>query len=403
MPRNDAPQHADVSTAPAAMRPVSLRFESSLLEQAYHHFYTQWLRGQARIAIGIGIFLFILDGLIDLTLSQADLSRVWTLRLILVLIGLVGLGYTYTHRFERHNQVPMALLSLIGAGGLIAIQLSLGSGEAIRYFPSLMLTTFWAYLFLGLRFTSALATGVAIFIIYNLSQRFQHLPDILLLDQNYDLLAANVIAAFAAYFSERQRRTLFHQRCLIDQERQVHLQHAMEDELTRLPNRRHLEQSLERLLGEEGMQAHAGLFVDIDHFKPVNDRYGHEVGDAALRIIAQRIRQATRDSDIVCRLGGDEFFVILMDVEGTDAAQRVADKLLSSLQQPLTIDAPDGERVRCTISASLGIITFPFEDATPSTILSRADRAMYRAKAAGRNGYALFDPQLDLQGRSSNA
>lgn len=382
-------------TPTSATYPFTLRFKSNQLEQTYLRFYAQWLRGQSRIAIIVGMTLFVMDGLIDLSLSNPNLRQIWALRLVVLVVGFLGLVYTHSSRFQRHNQLPMAVISIIAASGLIGIQLTLGGDEAIRYFPSLLIATFWAYLFLGMRFTSALGTGLFIALIYNLSLRYQHLSGALLLDQNFDLFATNIIGGFSSYFSERQRRTLFHQQCLIDRERLVHRQLALEDELTQLPNRRHLEQSLEHLLAADSGRRHSGLFIDIDQFKPINDRFGHEVGDIALRILARRIRQSIRDSDVVCRLGGDEFFVILLDTQDTDAAVQVADKLLLALQQPLAIESPGGKQVHCTVSASLGIIDFPFERATVATILKRADQAMYRAKAAGRSGYTVFDPALD--------
>ena len=171
---------------------------------------------------------------------------------------------------------------------------------------------------------------------------------------------------------------------------------AFMDTLTGLPNRRLLEDrlgqalSLSRRSGDHG----AVLYLDLDHFKPLNDEHGHAAGDALLCSVAQRLRALVRASDSVARLGGDEFVVMLspLPADGTQAAEQaaaVAEKLRQSLSQPhrLRVELEDlGEREvehRCT--ASLGVTVFGPDDEQVATVLQRADRAMYRAKAEGRN------------------
>lgn len=156
---------------------------------------------------------------------------------------------------------------------------------------------------------------------------------------------------------------------------------ALKDTLTGLPNRRALMQALPEALQRANRlrQSCAVLFLDLDRFKQVNDRYGHEEGDELLRQFAQRVRGAVRKTDTVGRLAGDEFIVILEMLHGDADAQEAADKLLPALQQPFTL-----KTATVHLSASIGIaMHHPDEPQDIEMLLGRADRAMYRHKQQG--------------------
>jgi diguanylate cyclase (GGDEF)-like protein/PAS domain S-box-containing protein len=164
---------------------------------------------------------------------------------------------------------------------------------------------------------------------------------------------------------------------------------ARHDPLTGLPNRTTLASHLERLAGDVDPREFAVLFVDLDHFKPVNDQLGHDVGDEVLCIIADRLAGALRTDheppDLVCRLGGDEFAVVLVDA--TEATARaVADRLIRQTAAPVEVA---GTTVR--VGATIGIaVSHPnWED--PNNAVRRADMAMYHAKETERGTYALYD------------
>lgn len=156
------------------------------------------------------------------------------------------------------------------------------------------------------------------------------------------------------------------------------------DPLTGLPNRLlfsdRLDQTL-RLADRERRQA-ALLFVDLDRFKSINDRFGHAVGDQVLIRAAQRMRAAVRASDTVARLGGDEFAVVLGVLEDDDDAGLVAQKLVEAFEQPLAVD---GRMLHVT--ASIGIGRFPHDGSDADALLRHADAAMYRAKSQGRDTF----------------
>lgn|GEM_PF-3474411 len=171
---------------------------------------------------------------------------------------------------------------------------------------------------------------------------------------------------------------------------------AFTDTLTALPNRRLLIDRLAHALAfsERHERFGAMLFVDLDGFKKVNDTFGHQRGDLLLRQVAQRLTAAMRKGDTVGRLGGDEFLVLLEDIgssapEAAAHAGIAANKLLDILRAPYALGA---DQHSCT--ASIGVAVFGAERQQPEELLRRADLAMYRAKAAGRNAVCFFDPSM---------
>ncbi len=159
------------------------------------------------------------------------------------------------------------------------------------------------------------------------------------------------------------------------------------DELTTLPNRNLFYDRLEQAIAHSarGGSQVALLFIDLDGFKEVNDRYGHDAGDELLRIAAERLARSVRDSDTVARMGGDEFTIVLPQVAEASEVQVVAAKTLEQLSQPFML----GNR-EVRVSASVGIALYPRDGGNGITLIKHADVAMYRAKESGRNAYRFF-------------
>jgi diguanylate cyclase (GGDEF)-like protein/PAS domain S-box-containing protein len=153
------------------------------------------------------------------------------------------------------------------------------------------------------------------------------------------------------------------------------------DDLTGLVNRPSLLEKMERLLSESRRTGdqHAVLYCDVDHFKEINDTYGHAIGDEVLRTIATRIRSSVRENDVVARLGGDEFVVVLLGIHGAADAEAVARKIRSAMSEALVVDGIDLAR-----SFSIGVALVR-PDSTPDRVLRDADAALYEAKEAGRD------------------
>ena len=169
---------------------------------------------------------------------------------------------------------------------------------------------------------------------------------------------------------------------------------AEHDALTGLPNRVLLTDRLDRLC--DHCNRHGGqfalVFLDLDHFKDINDTHGHDVGDLLLKIVARRLQAALRTSDTVCRLDGDEFVLLLAGLERRQHVQALADKVLAQVAQPCALgDAPDAPFV--DVSCSLGIAIFPDHGQDPASLLLHADQAMYAAKRSGRNRWAIYTPE----------
>lgn len=175
---------------------------------------------------------------------------------------------------------------------------------------------------------------------------------------------------------------------------------AQHDPLTGLPNRAlfndRLSHELERSKRQDGR--FAMVFIDIDHFKPINDRLGHGEGDKVLKRVAQQLQGSVRAADTVGRMGGDEFVVLLAQLSESDSIAALAEKLRLSLKQPFVVNGREH-----SISCSIGVAVYPTDGADPVTLTQRADDAMYRAKKEGRDCVRLCtaDPSQKILMRPS--
>ncbi len=162
---------------------------------------------------------------------------------------------------------------------------------------------------------------------------------------------------------------------------------AYHDALTGLPNRQMfyecLHSSLERAYSNQELVAL--LFLDLDGFKSINDTLGHNVGDLLLKTVASRLKKCLRGSDIISRLGGDEFTVILPAIPGREEAAKVAEKIRDAIMQPFIL-----EENTVSVTTSIGISLYPIDAQNPETLVKNADAAMYRAKELGKNQYHFF-------------
>ena len=176
-------------------------------------------------------------------------------------------------------------------------------------------------------------------------------------------------------------------------EKQQHLDHlAHHDQLTGLPNRlflaAHLPGAIEEAKRSGSMLA--VLFLDLDRFKHINDSRGHATGDKLLKAVAQRIRTTTRTDDIVVRMGGDEFIVILKTVSTAEQINEAASRITEALAAPVLIDGRP-----LVTTASIGVSLYPRNGSTMGELLRQSDTAMYQAKDRGRNNFQLFSPVME--------
>lgn len=175
-----------------------------------------------------------------------------------------------------------------------------------------------------------------------------------------------------------------------DSERRARYQ-ARHDGLTMLPNRSFFHERLKEALARAARdkQMLAVLYIDLDGFKQINDLYGHETGDELLRVVGARLARAVRSTDMVSRLGGDEFGCLLAELP---PSRQQLDRIVAKLHDAVSMPFRIGNR-SLAIRPSIGIAMYPADGRTPTVLLSHADSAMYRAKTA-RSGHEFFDPAI---------
>ena len=167
---------------------------------------------------------------------------------------------------------------------------------------------------------------------------------------------------------------------------------AGHDTLTNLPNRVLLSDRIKRAIASA--QRHNKLLavclLDLDEFKPVNDKFGHEIGDRLLVEVAERLVVTLRGGDTVARLGGDEFILLLNDLKDMDEMEPALNRILEAIAAPYIIQG-----IPIVVSASIGVSVYPFDDSDPDTLMRHADQGMYLAKQSGRNRIRMFDAEQD--------
>lgn len=165
---------------------------------------------------------------------------------------------------------------------------------------------------------------------------------------------------------------------------------SFEDELTGLYNRRGFIHISEQVLSNPRQSNVACLFIDLDEFKPINDKFGHEIGDEFLKIIAKRLQYCVRENDLIGRLGGDEFICLLKN-SNANVAEQIAERIVLSLSNPVVIT---GQSLFGT--ASIGIAIAPQDENNIDELMKKADNAMYEAKKLGKNRYHFYGNDLEV-------
>jgi diguanylate cyclase (GGDEF)-like protein len=210
------------------------------------------------------------------------------------------------------------------------------------------------------------------------------------------------LVALPLYFSILLRQ-LSKQHAELKQLYEQMARHATHDSLTNLPNRKHFYDQLAEAITiarQEG-RSFAVLYLDLDGFKTINDDLGHVAGDQLIERTARRIERCVRKADMVARVGGDEFVVILSDIDPSNAT-KVAGKIIESLAEPFVISGKT-----LNITTSIGIATYPQDGGDVNALIHSADSAMYEAKRNGKNGYRIYLAKnspfvpVSISGRSS--
>ena len=364
--------------AAAELDQSTLTFKNADLEGFYRQHDLVRIRKQARLALLVGGVLYGSYGLMDyLFIPSTDFIKALYLHVMALMIAFSVFALTYTPTFSRFNQQLLFVAGFFAGLGLLGKMIYLPTAAISLFYVGLIQITFWCHYFSGLRFVNSTAVGLLLLVIFNIM--FRHLPGWTLFSYDFFIASANILGGFTSYTGEKQNRTLFLREKELDTERHLQHERALHDRLTGLPNRELLNDRIEQAIqySIRNNQICAGLFLDLDRFKPINDTYGHQIGDAVLQETASRLKNATREVDTLCRLGGDEFFVLAQDINNLDAAEALATKLQEQLESNFNIPNLPAS---VTVSASIGICLFPYPGASAIDVIRRADHAMYENK-----------------------
>ena len=320
-------------------------------------------------------------------------------------LSLVRLGmYLRFRKLDEHKEVPLFWSHL-------ALIISAASGftwgaVAIWMFPEndFVHQVFIAFVIAGMcagavTTLSSVLSSVYAFILMSM------LPAIVRFfqsgtDVNYAMAVMSVLFTVMMLFTSRKMYRTIRESLLLQREQlaaKETIQHqAYFDSLTDLPNRRLLIERLKQEIARSIRHGHIGavMFLDLDHFKTINDSLGHAVGDELLKKVADRISHRLRAEDTVARLGGDEFIILASEVGNTpvevmDNVMSLADDILHLVERPIRIDGHE-----LHITGSIGIAIYPLPESTTEQLLQKSDVAMYEAKQAGRNSIRIFQPEM---------
>jgi diguanylate cyclase len=340
----------------------------------------------------VGMFVYLLQGILDQWFVPSELAnQVWMTRLTALCVPTFVIALSFTSGFSRLCHPLLASVGFAAGVGVIGVQMMLPVESSAYYYPLMVLVTFYTYNFIGTRFIFAFCVDLFLLVTYNLLFGWvMDYPNQILISHDFFLVSANLIGGSAGYLAEQQRRILYLREYELDEERQHHLIRSLHDGLTGLPNRDLLHDRITQAMvaAQREGSIHCGFFLDLDGFKAINDRLSHNMGDLVLQEVARRLTSAVRGMDTVARIGGDEFFILALDIESEAAAYRLAEKLLDQFNLPFSGIPED-----MPLGISIGMCLLPYEGMTVPDFIQRADKAMYHVKGAGKGHFALAGMQ----------
>jgi diguanylate cyclase (GGDEF)-like protein len=345
-------------------------------------FYILWWHGHRALLIGWGVCMLIFSGLPRLYIAKAyrqsekenKRKGFWEL-LLLGMLFLTGLGWSFAGTIllptDNHLHESFILFLLVGvAAAANPFYSPIKRIYAIFLLPTLFLSA----IYLLIKGTS-----------------FETFIGIALMAFGMLMLITSIISSELIANTLRLRfRNLELTKTLIKSN--IRLEKlASHDTLTHLPNRPFFYEKLELAIADakKNNKSFAILFLDLDKFKLVNDSLGHDTGDELLLAVAERLRQEVSHNDLACRLGGDEFLVLVSDIQSPQAAADVAQKVCDTLAQPIKI-----KNQELSITTSIGISLYPEDGADEKTLIQKADMAMYDTKKLGKGKFHFYNKNI---------
>jgi diguanylate cyclase (GGDEF)-like protein len=346
-------------------------------------FYILWWHGHRMLLIGWGLCMLVFSGIPRYYIAKAyrraekenKRKRFWEM-LLLSLLFLTGIGWSFagTVLLPTNNHLHESFILFLLVGVAAAANPFYSPIKRI-YATFLLPTLFLSALYLLMKSTS-----------------YETFIGIALMAFGMLMLITSIISSELIANTLRLRfRNLELTKTLIKSN--IRLERlASHDMLTHLPNRPHFYEKLELALidAKKYNKAFAILFLDLDKFKLVNDSLGHDTGDQLLLAVAERLQQEVSHKDLACRLGGDEFLVLVSDIQSPKAAAELAQKVCDTLAQPIKI-----KNQQLNITTSIGISLYPEDGADEKTLIQKADMAMYDTKKRGKGKFHFYNQNIN--------
>jgi diguanylate cyclase (GGDEF)-like protein len=405
-PRSGRPGEIEIPRAVAAQFD-RLRFEQGWVEAEFLANYRADTLAGMRRTMKVVLALQLLWSPFDWQVAPGAVNLLWPLRYGLTCPLLLGFLLLSRHQdFDRFRNAALFTVSIVLSFGAIAITMMAGPNGHLYYFPGMILATFGCGTSPGHRFRVSTCLNLGMFLVYELVINFVGTNSISqILTNTIWLFWANLASMSTAYAIERQQRFDFWQRRII-RDQSEELQRAIRkveesrkeverisriDPLTGLFNRRHFFGEARRGVGRVAI-----VILDVDHFKMINDRFGHSTGDRILKEVADRIKASIRPDDVACRYGGEEFAILL-----PAADIKVAAAIAERLRQTVEATPFDADVRAQAVTVSVGVAAVEDRDGGIEALIDRADKALYEAKNAGRNRVklSLHEPKSSLARR----
>ena len=365
--------------------PYFVKFKNHSLESEYNQFNVPFLKQEVRVGILIGTLSWLLIALMEPinTPSSAYLSIFLAAIFASSFLAMVYRA-TYSSLFERYHQ-PIILLGVLATIVSVSIKIKFYPDfEIPHYMPMLMLITIWMFSVSGISLNNAAIIGLVFYaFVYASLLMHADIGNVDVITATYYMVISYFMGAVIGIHKEIKSRQIFLAHKALEQEKQHHQYKSIHDTLTQLPNRELLENRLEQAisLSARNRIKCAGLYIDLDKFKSINDDYGHMVGDLYLKEVANRLQNITRDADTLARIGGDEFFLLMLDIKNEEAALELSRKIQDNLNEYFIL----ADKIKLKgLGASVGICMLPYKNCTPQDIINRADKAMYQVKQLGK-------------------
>ncbi len=360
----------------------TLRFKSAELESGFSEWILRMRSIQMRLAMLLVGILYVMLGLLDPLVCDEPLSSTARILHIGVMFPLLMLGIVIGS-IERTQRlfIPAAfLMTLAAASGNLYLVSKMGLGCV--YIPELFFIILWTFIVAGFRLWTAVALGGGIAVMAAVTAlSTAQSSSAQLYSYLFWLFVALTLGFLGGHLLEYFSKANFYNT------RQ--LQHAAQhDTLTELPNRSLLAERTGNAIRQAQRRGEklALVYIDLDNFKQLNDRWGHGTGDGYLREVARRLKRCVRESDTVARIGGDEFVVLLSNIRDAESALQIAHLLRDELMKPYRFEAS----VVIESGASIGLAIFPDHGSDEAELSARADTAMYLSKSSGRNRVTLY-------------